>query len=300
MAEQLKLEGNKLFQQHKYAQSVAKYSKAINLDASNAIFYANRSAAFIALKKFKNAEMDAKRSIELDPKYLKGYIRLAFAYQNQCKFQAASNQYNFILSSNNFNIKQNQINLIKQRLVICENNLKPKDVFDEILTTQTKRKLFPSFKLNNKMRQIIGNKSIENVFDLAIAFEFELKKFDVASQLYRYLCNKNDVQSICNYALWYLDGNRPGIKKHLNKAYQMFEYATFLDRNQGFTLYNMSQFYYDGNIVNQDYKIAFKLCKKAIQDKQMKTDLKHHQSYALISHMYALGRGTNVNVKLSG
>eukprot|EP01084_Bolivina_argentea_P192179 329979_1 len=251
MAQKLKVEGNKLFKQHKYSQSVTKYSEAIKLDPNNSILYANRAAAFISLKQFKNAEIDAERSIELDPKYLKGYMRLAFTYQTQLMFQDALNQYKIILSLNG--MKQYQIDAIKQKIMFCENKLKSKDFFDEILTTKTKRKLFPSFKLSRKLRTIIGNKSIETVFDLAVTFEHELKNHSIASELYRYLCNENDVKSICNYALWYLYGDRPGINQHLKKSYQMFEYATFLDRNVGFSLYNLSKFYYDGNVVPQNY-----------------------------------------------
>eukprot|EP01084_Bolivina_argentea_P234942 395494_1 len=301
MAELFKEVGNKLFRQKKYEQSVTKYSEAIKLDPDNAQYYANRAAAFMLLQQYNKAETDARRSIELAPKYLKGHFRLACVYQSQHKFQEALNVYSSILNSKYINTKQNQIDVIKKKMSFCENELKRKDIFDKILTTKAKRKLFPRFKLKKDLKKSIPpSQPIETAFNTAIKLEHELKRFDVSSQFYRYLCNKNHVESICNYALWYLYGDRLGVNKNLKKAYEMFEYATFLDRNLGFALYNLSQFYFKGNVVAQNYKIAFKLCKKAIQDKQMKIDLKHHQSYALISQMYALGRGTNVNMKLSG
>eukprot|EP01084_Bolivina_argentea_P234940 395491_1 len=300
MAELFKEVGNKLFRQKKYEQSVTKYSEAIKLDPDNAQYYANRAAAFMLLQQYNKAETDARRSIELAPKYLKGHFRLACVYQSQHKFQEALNVYSSILNSKYINTKQNQIDVIKKKMSFCENELKRKDIFDKILTTKAKRKLFPRFKLKKDLKKSIPpSQPIETAFNTAIKLEHELKRFDVSSQFYRYLCNKNHVESICNYALWYLYGDRLGVNKNLKKAYEMFEYATFLDRNLGFALYNLSQFYFKGNVVAQNYKIAFKLCKKSVQDKRMKTELKCHQSYALLSQMYASGKGTNKNINLS-
>jgi len=52
MAAELKSEGNKLFGQKKYDQAAVKFTKAIELDRSNAILYANRAACYLALKRF--------------------------------------------------------------------------------------------------------------------------------------------------------------------------------------------------------------------------------------------------------
>ena len=58
-ADYLKNEGNKLFQSKRYKKSIGKYTSAIRLDPNNAVYHANRSAAYLELKKFSKALDDA-------------------------------------------------------------------------------------------------------------------------------------------------------------------------------------------------------------------------------------------------
>ena len=51
------------------------YTKAINLDPNNAVFYSNRAFAHIKLENFGSAITDATKSLELDPSYVKAYYR---------------------------------------------------------------------------------------------------------------------------------------------------------------------------------------------------------------------------------
>lgn len=51
-AVELKDEGNQLFRLGKYDQAAIKFTKAIELDRSNAVLYANRAACHLALKRF--------------------------------------------------------------------------------------------------------------------------------------------------------------------------------------------------------------------------------------------------------
>jgi Flp pilus assembly protein TadD len=51
-AVELKAEGNEFFRQKKYDQAAIKFTKAIDLDRSNAVLYANRAACHLALKRF--------------------------------------------------------------------------------------------------------------------------------------------------------------------------------------------------------------------------------------------------------
>ena len=51
-AVELKAKGNELFGQRKYDQAAKKFTKAIELDSSNAVLYANRAACHLALKRF--------------------------------------------------------------------------------------------------------------------------------------------------------------------------------------------------------------------------------------------------------
>lgn len=78
-AEQAKKLGNDAFLAKNYKEAIEHYTKAIELDDSNAIFYSNRSACYASLKEWKKAYEDALVSISKDPKFIKGYYRLSSA-----------------------------------------------------------------------------------------------------------------------------------------------------------------------------------------------------------------------------
>ena len=56
---------------HQYTEAVDGYTKAIALNPTNAVYFANRAAAHIHLENFGCALTDASKAIELDPKYTK-------------------------------------------------------------------------------------------------------------------------------------------------------------------------------------------------------------------------------------
>ena len=43
------------------------------------IYYSNRSASYHALKRYREASEDARRVVAMDPKWVKGWSRLAAA-----------------------------------------------------------------------------------------------------------------------------------------------------------------------------------------------------------------------------
>ena len=82
-AEQLKVRANECFSRiflfvlrfnffagGKYSDAIEFYTKAINLKET-AIFYANRSFAYLKMELFGAAVTDASKAIELDPNYIK-------------------------------------------------------------------------------------------------------------------------------------------------------------------------------------------------------------------------------------
>ncbi|KAI9325075.1 hypothetical protein BDR26DRAFT_880001 [Obelidium mucronatum] len=79
-AEAAKAVGNKLMAEKKYQAAIAKYTEAIELDGSNAVYYANRAAAYSQDGDHANAVEDSKRAIEADPDYSKAYSRMGHAY----------------------------------------------------------------------------------------------------------------------------------------------------------------------------------------------------------------------------
>ncbi|KAI9661437.1 MAG: hypothetical protein M1829_006268 [Trizodia sp. TS-e1964] len=75
----LKLEGNKSFAKHNWADAIEFYTKAINLNDQEPSFFCNRAQANIKVEAYGYAIADASKAIELDPNYTKAYYRRAIA-----------------------------------------------------------------------------------------------------------------------------------------------------------------------------------------------------------------------------
>lgn len=75
MAEDFKAQANQFFKQEKYPVAEELYSKAIELDSTNAVYFANRSITHIKQESFGYALSDASKAIELDSTYTKAYYR---------------------------------------------------------------------------------------------------------------------------------------------------------------------------------------------------------------------------------
>ncbi len=78
-AEAEKKLGNEAFGKKEYEAAIKHYTEAIKLDGENATFYSNRSACYASLKKWTEALEDALQCVSKDPKFIKGYLRLATA-----------------------------------------------------------------------------------------------------------------------------------------------------------------------------------------------------------------------------
>ena len=59
----------------KYQDAIDEYSKAVDLDPSNAVLYGNRSAAHLKMESYGYALQDASTAIELDKAYVKVCVR---------------------------------------------------------------------------------------------------------------------------------------------------------------------------------------------------------------------------------
>lgn len=59
-----------------YDRAIQLYARAIELDPHSAVYHNNISLAYFRQENYKQAEEHARRSIELDPKYLKAHIKL--------------------------------------------------------------------------------------------------------------------------------------------------------------------------------------------------------------------------------
>ncbi|KAF8725573.1 hypothetical protein HU200_020107 [Digitaria exilis] len=88
-AEELKLKANEAFKANKFSQAIELYSHAIELNTSNAVYWANRAFAHTKLEEYGSAVQDATKAIEIDPRYSKGYYRRGAAYLAMGKFKEA-------------------------------------------------------------------------------------------------------------------------------------------------------------------------------------------------------------------
>ena len=85
----LKEEGNNLYLEEKYERALECYTKAIQLNPNDSIFYSNRSAVNLILGEYKLALKDSLTAINLDKKFTKAYYRGATAYFKLDKYETA-------------------------------------------------------------------------------------------------------------------------------------------------------------------------------------------------------------------
>mmetsp|Transcript_16544 Transcript_16544/g.25020 ORF Transcript_16544/g.25020 Transcript_16544/m.25020 type:complete len:566 (+) Transcript_16544:121-1818(+) len=74
-ADEMKALGNAALQGGNYTEAIEHYTKAIQLDGSNHVYYSNRSAAYLSKGDANNALEDAISCLGLNPQFSKGYSR---------------------------------------------------------------------------------------------------------------------------------------------------------------------------------------------------------------------------------
>lgn len=92
-AENHKIDGNRLMGQRKFQEAVDCYTKAIEANSNNEIYYSNRSAAYSSLRECNKAVEDARKAIDLNPNYSKAYSRLGLALYSLGDAQGAMKAY---------------------------------------------------------------------------------------------------------------------------------------------------------------------------------------------------------------
>ncbi|KAI8445388.1 small glutamine-rich tetratricopeptide repeat-containing protein A [Phakopsora pachyrhizi] len=92
-ADALKSDGNLLLSQKKFSEAIEKYTKAIQLDPTNPVYYSNRAAAQSQLGAHDEAIEDALKALEVDPGFIKAYSRLGHGYFCSGKYEKAVEAY---------------------------------------------------------------------------------------------------------------------------------------------------------------------------------------------------------------
>jgi stress-induced-phosphoprotein 1 len=93
-ANDFKAAGNVALQAGKISEAIANYTKAINLDGSNHVYYSNRSAAYLKKGEGNNALEDANSCIALNPQFPKGYSRKGAALHALKRYNDSIAAYN--------------------------------------------------------------------------------------------------------------------------------------------------------------------------------------------------------------
>lgn len=93
MADEAKAAGNKAFSAGNYEEAIKCFSDAISLAPDNHVLYSNRSASYASLHEYEKALEDARKTVELQPDWPKGYSRLGAAYLGQGKAADAAAAY---------------------------------------------------------------------------------------------------------------------------------------------------------------------------------------------------------------
>lgn len=89
-AEAFKLAGNESFKKGEWEEAVEWYTKAIDLDPDDRVFYSNRSAAYLKIGDAKSKALkDAEKCMELGKTWPKAYSRLGAAQHALRRFEAA-------------------------------------------------------------------------------------------------------------------------------------------------------------------------------------------------------------------
>jgi serine/threonine-protein phosphatase 5 len=95
-AEEIKNHANEQFKAGHYDVAQQLYTKAIELNPHNGVFYTNRSIAYLRTELYGYALEDAAKAIELQPLVAKGYYRRAAANMALGRFKKALKDFDLV------------------------------------------------------------------------------------------------------------------------------------------------------------------------------------------------------------
>eukprot|EP00977_Amphora_coffeiformis_P020629 scaffold8374_cov175-Amphora_coffeaeformis.AAC.68 len=99
-AERLKTKGNTYMQKKEYQAAADSYTSALKLSPAGPqshVYFSNRAAALVSLRKFHEAILDSERSLSLKPDYGKAHARLGLAHFLLGNYQQATEAYTVAL-----------------------------------------------------------------------------------------------------------------------------------------------------------------------------------------------------------
>lgn len=92
-AQEWKFKGNQAFKQNNYQKAIEYFTKALEFDPDDHVFYSNRSACYATVGEYNKALEDAVMCCEIRPDWVKGYTRKALAEFYLGNYPDAINTY---------------------------------------------------------------------------------------------------------------------------------------------------------------------------------------------------------------
>lgn len=96
-ANDLKNEGNEYLKKGNFLEAVEAYTKAIELDPTNPIFFSNRAQSHIKMENYGLAINDCNEAIRLDSGFLKAYYRKGVSLMAILNFKEAQSNFKIVL-----------------------------------------------------------------------------------------------------------------------------------------------------------------------------------------------------------
>ncbi|TSP46835.1 Serine/threonine-protein phosphatase 5 [Bagarius yarrelli] len=142
-AEKLKEKANNYFKEKDYENAIKYYTEALELNPSNAIYFSNRSLAYLRTECYGYALADATRALEIDKNYIKGYYRRATSNMALGKFKAALKDYETVVR-----VRPNDKDA-KLKYQECNKIVKQKAFERAIASDELKRSVVDSLDIEN-------------------------------------------------------------------------------------------------------------------------------------------------------
>uniref|UniRef100_A0A8C7Y6Y5 Serine/threonine-protein phosphatase n=1 Tax=Oryzias sinensis TaxID=183150 RepID=A0A8C7Y6Y5_9TELE len=142
-AELLKEKANNYFKEKDYENAIKFYSEALELNPSNAIYYSNRSLAYLRTECYGYALADATKALEVDKNYIKGYYRRATSNMALGKFKAALKDYETVVR-----VRPNDKDA-KMKYQECNKIVKQKAFERAIASDETKKSVVDSLDIES-------------------------------------------------------------------------------------------------------------------------------------------------------
>lgn len=141
-AVKLKDEGNEHFKAHRFDEAIACYTKAIEVDPKNAVFYSNRAQVHIKLENYGLAIIDCDEALKVDPNFTKAYYRKGVAQMAILKYKDAQANFKTILKT----LPNDKLTLENYKQ--CVNYLK-KQAFEKAIAGDEKTSIFTTIDFNS-------------------------------------------------------------------------------------------------------------------------------------------------------